>query len=319
MREPLVGSSELNQICFVVNDIEKAAESFATLLGIEKPNWFMTGTREVSQIVFNGVPTDARNKLIFINTPSVQIELIEPDLNPSTMREFLNKGECIHHVAFNTDDMKKQLALLGEHGYGVIQTGEFTASKGRYAYVDTVPACKTMVELLERDEPQPVPPAKPRTADDPLPLLGTDTLTQIAFVVKDLDAAAAAYCALLGVEKPVELKEGLSEVTQVVFRGEPTEAKARFLFIKTPLIEIELIQPGDSPSTWKEHLETKGEGVHHISFVVKNIDEKIALLEQLGYPLIQKGNFWNGKGRYAYMDTTSTYHVIIELLEKYDV
>lgn len=318
MREALLGNSELNQICFVVNDIEKAAGAFATLLGIEKPNWFLTGTREVSQIVFNGVPTDARNKLIFMNTPSVQIELIEPDQEPSTMREFLGKQEGIHHVAFNTDDMKKQMALLGENGYGVIQTGEFTASKGRYAYVDTVPNCKTMVELLERDEPQPIPPVKPRTAEDPQPLLGTDTLTQIAVVVKDLGAAADAYCSLLGVEKPNVLKEGPSDVTQVVFRGEQTEAKARFLFIKTPLIEIELIEPGDSPSTWKEHLETQGEGVHHISFLVKNMDEKIAILEEKGYPVIQKGNFWNGKGRYAYMDTTSDYHVIIELLEKFE-
>ncbi|MED1954045.1 VOC family protein [Brevibacillus centrosporus] len=318
MTQALLGTSEINQICFVVKDIEKAAGAFAGLLGIEKPNWFLTGTQEISQIVYNGVPTPARNKLIFINTSSVQIELIEPDQEPSTMRDFLNQQEGIHHVAVNTDDMKKQLALLGENGYGVIQTGEFTASKGRYAYVNTVPACKTMVELLERDEPQPIPPVKPRTADDPQPLLGTDTLTQIAVVVKDLDAAAEAYCALLGVEKPTVLKEGDSKITQVVYRGEPTEAKAHFLFIKTPMIEIELIEPGDSPSTWKEHLETKGEGIHHISFHVKNMDEKIAILEEKGYPVIQKGNFFNGTGRYAYMDTTSDYHVIIELLEKFE-
>lgn len=61
MSEALLGTSELNQICFVVRDIEKAAEAFATLLGMEKPNWFLTGTREVSRIVFNGTLTDARN------------------------------------------------------------------------------------------------------------------------------------------------------------------------------------------------------------------------------------------------------------------
>lgn len=239
MREALLRDDRLNQICFVVRDIEVASDAFAKLLGIPKPDWFLTGSRDISQIVFNGEPTDARNKLIFINTPSVQIELIEPDQEPSTMRGFL----------------------------------------------DTVPACKTMVELLARDEPQAIPLVQPKS-EGHLPLLGTDTLTQIALVVRDLDAAA--------------------------------DAKARFLFIDTPHIQIELIQPGDSPSTWQEHLQTKDEGVHHVSFVVKNIEEKIVLLEQMGYPLIQKGNFWNGKGRYAYMDTVSTYHVIIELLEKYD-
>lgn len=316
MSKALLGTSKINQICFVVHDIEKAAESFGKLLGVPKPSWFLTGDSSISKIVFNGEPTGARNKLIFMDTPSVQIELIEPDQEPSTMREFLNKQEGIHHVAVDVDDMKQQLAILGEAGYPVVQTGEFTSSKGRYAYVDTVPACKTMFELLERDEPQAIPPVKPKT-EEHQPLLGSDTVVQIAVVVRDLDAAADAYCSLLGVEKPTVLKEGKPEVTQVVYRGESTEAKCRFMFIKTPLIEIELIEPGDSPSTWKEHLDTKGESVHHIAFLVENLDEKVAELEAMGYPLIQKGYFFTGNGKYAYMDTVSDYHVIIELLERF--
>lgn len=316
MSKALLGTNKINQICFVVHDIEKAAESFGKLLGVPKPSWFLTGDSSISKIVFNGEPTGARNKLIFMDTPSVQIELIEPDQEPSTMREFLNKQEGIHHVAVDVDDMKQQLAILGEAGYPVVQTGEFTSSKGRYAYVDTVPACKTMFELLERDEPQAIPPVKPKT-EEHQPLLGSDTVVQIAVVVRDLDAAAEAYCSLLGVEKPTVLKEGKPEVTQVVYRGESTEAKCRFMFIKTPLIEIELIEPGDSPSTWKEHLDTKGESVHHIAFLVENLDEKVAELEAMGYPLIQKGYFFTGNGKYAYMDTVSDYHVIIELLERF--
>lgn len=316
MSKALLGTSKINQICFVVHDIGKAAESFGRLLGVPKPSWFLTGDSSISKIVFNGEPTGARNKLIFMDTPSVQIELIEPDQEPSTMREFLNKQEGIHHVAVDVDDMKQQLAIMGEAGYPVVQTGEFTSSQGRYAYVDTVPACKTMFELLERDEPQAIPPVKPKT-EEHQPLLGSDTVVQIAVVVRDLDAAVDAYCSLLGVEKPTVLKEGKPEVTQVVYRGESTEAKCRFMFIQTPLIEIELIEPGDSPSTWKDYLDTKGESVHHIAFLVKNLDEKVAELEAMGYPLIQKGYFFTGNGKYAYMDTVSDYHVIIELLERF--
>jgi hypothetical protein len=52
--------------------------------------------------------------------------------------------------------------------------------------------------------------------------------------------------------------------------------------------------------------------------VVNDIEEKVRLLEDMvGYPVIQRGNFWNGKGRYAYMNTMSTYKVIIELLERF--
>ncbi|WP_428908025.1 VOC family protein [Niallia sp. Krafla_26] len=311
---PILGNNEINQIAFVVKDIEKVSEAFATLLGIKKPNWFLTGTSDVSKVVFRGEPTESRSKLVFINTDGVQIELIEPDHNPGTMREFLNEvGEGIHHFALDVESMKDGVEILAKNRLGILQTGEFTSSKGRYAYADAFDRYKTLFELLERDEPQPVTDPEPEGE----PLLGTTRVEQLAFVVKDLDQAADAYCTLLGVEKPNVIHSGPREVCQVEFEGKPTDADSKYMFIKTPLIEIELIEPGSAPSTWKKHLEEQGEGVHHISFVVKDMDEKITMLEKLGYPVIQKGNFYNGKGRYAYMDTVSDYKVIIELLEKY--
>lgn len=313
-KQPLAGHNVINQIAFVVRDIEKASEAFAKLLGIPKPKWFLTGGREVSKVVFRGQPTDSRSKLVFLNTPTVQFELIEPNQEPGTMREFLDTvGEGIHHIAFDVDSIKERLPVFEENGYPLLQSGEFTSSDGRYVYVDTLNDYKTLVELLESAEPRDTTPP----VDAFAPLLGTNKVEQLAIVVKDLDAAAEAYCRLLGVEKPPVIQSGPSELTQVVFEGQPTEADSKYMFINTPLLQLELIEPGVSPSTWKKHLDTQGEGVHHISFVVKDMDEKIKLLEDIGYPVIQRGNFWNGKGRYAYMDTTATFKVIIELLERY--
>jgi catechol 2,3-dioxygenase-like lactoylglutathione lyase family enzyme len=313
--KPLMGNNIVNQIAFVVRNIEETSEAFAKLLGIPTPDWFLTGNRDVSRVIFRGKPTDARSKLVFLNTPTVQIELIEPDEEPSTIREFLdNVGEGIHHIAFDVDSIKGKLPCLEEKGYRLLQSGEFTSSDGRYVYIDTLRDHKTLVELLESTEPRDTSPS----IDTFRPLLGTNKVEQIAIVVKDIEEAAEAYCNLLGVERPSVIQSGPSERTEVVFEGKSTEGKSKYMFINTPLIQIELIEPGDSPSTWKKHLETYGEGVHHISFVVKNIDEKIKLLKDMGYPVIQAGNFWNGKGRYAYMDTTSTFKVIIELLERFD-
>jgi catechol 2,3-dioxygenase-like lactoylglutathione lyase family enzyme len=315
MTEPLLGNRYINQLAFVVNDIESANEAFTKLLGIKKVEPFLTGDSTISKVVFKGEPTNSRSKLAFLNTPTVQFELIEPDHNPGTMREFLDTvGEGIHHIAFDVDSIQKRLPEAEKNGYPVLQTGEFTSSDGRYVYVDTIEDYKTLVELLES--------AKPRQTeweqdDSVKPLLGTNKVEQLAFVVKDLDAAADAYCNLLGMEKPSVIQSGPSEITNVIYQGKPTEGKARTMFIDTPLIQIELIEPGDSPSTWKHHLETYGEGVHHISFVVQDMEEKMKILEEMGYPVIQTGNFYNGKGRYAYMDTTSTYKVIIELLERF--
>ncbi|TDK63301.1 hypothetical protein E2K98_07605 [Bacillus salipaludis] len=314
-KQPLAGNNVINQLAFVVHDIEQASEAFSKLLGIPKQKWFLTGDREVSKVVFRGEPTDSRSKLVFMNTPTVQFELIEPNEEPGTMREFLDTfGEGIHHLAFDVDSIKDTLSIFEENGYPLLQSGEFTSSDGRYVYVDTLKDHKILVELLESAEPRDTTPS---TEVYTPPLLGTNKVEQLAIVVKDLDAAAKAYCKLLGVEKPAVIKSGPCDLTQVVFEGEPTEGKSKYMFINTPLIQLEIIEPGDSPSTWKKHLDTYGESVHHISFVVEDMDEKIKMLEEMGYPVIQRGNFWNGKGRYAYMDTTSTFKVIIELLERY--
>ena len=312
--KPLAGNNVINQIAFVVRDIEQASEAFAKLLGIPTPKWFLTGDRDVSKVVFRGKPTDSRSKLVFLNTPTVQIELIEPDLEPGTMREFLDTvGEGIHHIAFDVDSIKERLPVFEGNGFPLLQSGEFTSSNGRYVYVDTLNSHKTLMELLESAETRDTAP----NTDIFTPLLGSNKVEQLAIVVRDLDAAADAYCKLLGVEKPPVIQSGPSELTQVIFEGKPTEADSKYMFINTPLLQLELIEPGDSPSTWKNHLETYGEGVHHISFVVNDMEEKMKLLEDMGYPVIQRGNFWNGKGRYAYMDTSSTYKVIIELLERF--
>ncbi|MCY8231631.1 VOC family protein [Priestia endophytica] len=309
---PILKNNKINQIAFVVQDIEQASEAFAKLLGIKKPEWFLTGTSDISKVVFRGKPTSSRSKLVFINTEGVQIELIEPDHEPGTMREFLNTvGEGIHHIAFDVESLNEGLQNMNNHDLLVLQTGEFTSS---YAYVDSIQQYKTLIELLERDEPHHI--SQPET--DCPSLLGTTKIEQLAFVVKDLDAAAEAYCKLLGVEKPEVIESGSCEIFQVEFEGKPTEADSKYTFINTPMLQIELIEPGNAPSTWKKHLEKHGEGVHHISFVVKNLDKKIQVLQEMGYPVIQRGNFYNGKGRYAYFDTVSDYKVIIELLERYE-
>ena len=64
---------------------------------------------------------------------------------------------------------------------------------------------------------------------------------------------------------------------------------------------FELIEPVGGPSTWKEHLDTKGEGVHHIAFRIKGMVEQVAMLEKKGMPAVQRGDFTGG--RYAYIDS----------------
>jgi 4-hydroxyphenylpyruvate dioxygenase-like putative hemolysin len=81
-------------------------------------------------------------------------------------------------------------------------------------------------------------------------------------------------------------------------------------------VSLELIEPIGGPSTWREFLDQRGEGVHHIAFVVRDTDEVVELLEGKGVGVIQQGDYTGG--RYTYVDSAPTLGVILELLENFE-
>jgi 4-hydroxyphenylpyruvate dioxygenase-like putative hemolysin len=150
MAHGILGNNRMVQVGIIVRDIEKAAADYAAFFGIEKPKAHLTDAYEKTQAEYRGSPTQARAKLAFMDFGSLQVELIEPDEHPSTWREFLDEhGEGIHHIAFVIDGMKEKVAALAGKGFPLDQKGEYTG--GRYAYIDTRGALKTIVELLEND------------------------------------------------------------------------------------------------------------------------------------------------------------------------
>ena len=89
-------------------------------------------------------------------------------------------------------------------------------------------------------------------------------------------------------------------------------AKLAFFHVGENL-DIELIEPDETPSVWRNVLNEKGEGVHHIAFVVNGMKEKILALEGNGMKLLQRGEYTGG--RYAYIDCVDQLKTIVELLE----
>jgi methylmalonyl-CoA/ethylmalonyl-CoA epimerase len=81
--------------------------------------------------------------------------------------------------------------------------------------------------------------------------------------------------------------------------------------------ELELIQPLDGQSLYSEWLSERGEGLHHLAVVVGSLDETIAALEKAGCANIQSGHGFapDGKGGYAYFDTTDVLGFILEAVE----
>ena len=147
-------------------------------------------------------------------------------------------------------------------------------------------------------------------------LLGSKTIVQIAIMVHDIEATAKKYAEFLGIDySTIRFSEtdGLDKA-QTLYRGKPSEARARLAFINVNEgLDLELIQPDEKPSVWREFLDEKGEGPHHIAFVIKDTKGKIKRLAETGIDLIQSGEFTGG--RYAYFDTENWLKIAVETLE----
>jgi len=141
-------------------------------------------------------------------------------------------------------------------------------------------------------------------------ILQTKLVCQVAMVVRDAEKAARRFAELLGVEPPKPFIANADGSDVVQFRGKSTQGRVKLAFFKMDNLDLEFIEPTEDPTTWKEFLETKGQGVHHIAFKAKNRMLATANeIEKKGYPLIQ-----NGK-KYSYNDAEADLGVILELLD----
>ncbi|MCD8510619.1 MAG: VOC family protein [Bacillus sp. (in: Bacteria)] len=145
-------------------------------------------------------------------------------------------------------------------------------------------------------------------------IFGTDVVAQIGIVVEDIEKTAKEYAGFFGVEMPEIRVTGAREEAGTTYKGKGTDARAKLAFFEMGNLQIELIEPDEHPSTWREHLDKHGEGVHHLAFMVEDMDGKIVKLGQKNVPPIQQGNFPGGK--YGYMDTTKNLKIMMEILEK---
>ncbi|MCX7681325.1 MAG: VOC family protein [Anaerolineae bacterium] len=145
--------------------------------------------------------------------------------------------------------------------------------------------------------------------------LGTRVICQVGLVVRDIERSAEAYSRILGLPRPQIVVTDPPEVAHTRFRGQPTDARAKLAFFDMGQVTLELIEPIGGPSTWREFLDEKGEGVHHIAFMVRDTDQVVQYLAAHGIEAVQQGDYTGG--RYTYVDSVATLGVILELLENF--
>lgn len=145
-------------------------------------------------------------------------------------------------------------------------------------------------------------------------ILGTSTVVQVGILVNDIEKSSQDFADFLGMDKPNWIITDEYDKTQAEYLGKPATCRAKLAFFNVgSTLTIELIEPDNEPSTWRNDLDKYGEGIHHLAFVIKGMKEKIELCARNGMPLLQKGEYTGG--RYAYIDASESLKTIIELLE----
>ncbi|MGI6333110.1 MAG: VOC family protein [Saccharofermentanales bacterium] len=136
--------------------------------------------------------------------------------------------------------------------------------------------------------------------------------SHIAIVVHDIEKTISLYCQLLGIERPVLKMTGEPDQAKVEFMGRATPARSYQAFFDVNGIRVELMQPDENESTWRDALDAYSESFHHAAYTVDNMEKTVELFAAVGIPVVQTG-FYNG-GQYVYLDSRKSMGMMIELL-----
>ena len=298
-------------IGWVVKDLDSVV-NYWEKLGIK--NIQRMPPREFPDITYRGKATPLTLKMAFADLGSTQIEWIQPVKGWSVYNDFLKQhGDGVHHVAFgmrSPEQLQEQVNYFKGKGVEVIQRGswEGTKGKGQFIYLNTAPKGGGITfELMYDPDAPPYQPGHSAANDYPL-----ERDTQYAPAVRDVRKVDEYYQHLgfggMRVDHNISLNR--------IYRGEPGKFEMYLGWWRWPEVTFEWIQPLVGPSVYDEYLKAHGEGLHHIAFEVRDMDEAIALMKTRGAPASQTGG-WNnpgGSGRFAYLDTEPHGGVTIELL-----
>jgi catechol 2,3-dioxygenase-like lactoylglutathione lyase family enzyme len=151
----------------------------------------------------------------------------------------------------------------------------------------------------------------------PLPFLNNG-IAQIAMVVEDLDAAVEQYHKLFGIEGWTFYTYGKPLVKEMSYHGQPAEHSFRVALSYFGDMRIELIQPLEGESIYKDFIAEHGYGLQHLGVLVEDMQAALAQARAAGLEMIQDGSGFglDGDGHYAYLDTQKTLGVTIELIER---
>lgn len=164
-----------------------------------------------------------------------------------------------------------------------------------------------------RSRSGPAPDPGPSAAIGELLAVVGPGLFQQGIVVADLGAAQAALGPALGCDRFAVLPATDLEYS---LRGRTVSCALALAFGRSGGLQLELLCPERGEGLHVEFLAEHGPGLHHLGFLVDDIDGVTEVADRLGFPDVMGGTF--GPVRFRYLDTRSALGVYLEVVEDPD-
>lgn len=135
---------------------------------------------------------------------------------------------------------------------------------------------------------------------------------QVSFAVADMARAVSVLSPLFG---DFDVRESVLEPGSVRYRDRETGARLRLGVCQSGAVEIELVEvlEGDWPTV--DHIDLHGPGLHHVRFMVDDLDNKSAQLQAAGFGEVLRGVSPQGS-QFAYLEAPAVLGpTMVELLQ----
>jgi len=292
-------TGHFSQLGYVVRDLDRAIEMFATRRGVTDFS------------VFSGpIPAFGRKatlRVALAYAGEFQIELIQPPLDVPTIYTDSIPPDLssarLHHICMqveNSEEWSRVQQRIAEQGMPIAIQESLSAVN--YAYVDTRAESGHYTEyVLPSEEGRAWFASIPR---NPLPADRTGRFYQLGYVVRDMERAIETFSQRRGIGGAWKIIEG------------PVPAYGRNTTVRTAHgqagpIEIELIQPPlDIPSIYTHAVppDDASARLHHIGLLVEDAAEWERVeraIHDNGAPVGMRGSV--PQADYAYVDTRTEF------------
>ena len=137
-KESICSARHMNHVCIAVLNIEETLEFYENLFGVTKSG-------EIENIEDQGV------KAALVRVGASQLEFIQPIDNENGVAKFIDrKGEGVHHICFEVDNLESKLKDLDLAGVQLIDKEPRDGLSGTIGFIHPKATRGVLIELVDQ-------------------------------------------------------------------------------------------------------------------------------------------------------------------------